>query len=175
MLFSLALSVLITGYLLHVEYKNDLDEVRNNLENIEKGFVDNIAVNIWDANEIRLESILKNILVISNIQFVEIVEFRGDQEVVTSRQGTRVTGNAMSREFPIIYGASGNEKLVGKLHVSVNLNQVNERMHDRFIMILVTESIKNFHRLVFCPFYHTKISPEALVQYGRVHEEVQYS
>jgi len=157
MLFSLALSVLITGYLLHVEYKNDLDEVRNNLENIEKGFIDNIAVNIWDANEIRLESILKNILVISNIQSAEIVEFRGDQEVVTSRQGTRVTGNAMSREFPIIYGASGDEKLVGKLYVTVNLNQVNERMHDRFIMILVTESIKIFIASFFVLFIIQKL------------------
>ncbi|MFC1549604.1 histidine kinase dimerization/phosphoacceptor domain -containing protein, partial [Nitrospirota bacterium] len=137
---SLALSVLISGYGIKLEYQKDLKDVQDSLNQVEESFIDQIAMNIWETNELQLDKILRSILIVSDIQFAEIVELRGDSEVVTASKGTRVKGEAINHEFPIVYGKD-NGMLIGKLYVTVNLDKINKRMHERFIMALITQSL----------------------------------
>ena len=140
LLFSGAITVLITAIQLYAEYRRDVNEIDTFISKIEKSFVVPIASGLWnfDMESVRLQ--LDGMLRFRDIEYLEITE-KGNTIVSV---GSRKTKHVISRNIPLTYNYKNQDRKIGKLTVTASLAGVYSRLFDRAISILISQGMKTF-------------------------------
>lgn len=151
---STLLALLITLLQLFWDYRQDVGQVQNSLDQIESSFVQPIAASLWNLDEEQILVQLEGIMNLPAMQFVEVKEMMGETQVRLLSLGTEQSQYDLTREYRLTY--QGEE--VGRLFVASSLAQIYQRLIEKSLVIMVTQTIKTLV-VSFCILliFHLKV------------------
>lgn len=135
---STLLAVLITTLQLFWDYRQDRGMVESSLNQIEASFLQPIASSLWNLDEEQIQVQLEGIMNLPSMQFVEVKEAMGDNQVRLQSLGKELPSYDISREFDLVYQG---EK-VGKLFVASSLEMIYHRLLEKSVIIMVSQTFK---------------------------------
>lgn len=147
--FSSIVTLLSTVLQLSLEYQRDVSDIESRLAQIEGSYGHSLASSLWvdSKNDIQLQ--LDGILRLPDMQFLEVVT---EDNTVYGTAGTPKSTQVITREFSLSYVHREKQVDLGKLLVVANLEGVFQRLKDKVLVILVTQTIKTFLVSLFILF-----------------------
>lgn len=140
LLCSSVLAIAITSLQLLWDYRQDVGQIEDSIEQIEASFLESIATSYWNLDQAQVEVQLDGIMRLPNMQYVVVKEILGDALVPLIERGEVQPRYDISREFELVY----QNQLVGKLFVAASLEEVYHRLIEKSLIILVSQAIKTF-------------------------------
>lgn len=140
LLCSTLLAVLSTAIQLFWDYKKDLDDIQQGIESIEVGYLDSLASSLWKLDKEQISIQLDGIMKLPDIGFASITEIVADREEAVFFRGDNSDVLPIQRSFELFY----RDTLVGRLKVGATLENVYERLLQKFFIILGSQAIKTF-------------------------------
>lgn len=135
---STVLALAITVLQLAWDYNKDVTVIEASIDQIEASFLQPISASLWNLDEEQVKVQIEGIMNLPNMQFVMVKEMLGNSEVPMLTQGTQQAQYDISREFNLTYQG----EVVGKLFVAASLDQVYQRLIEKSVLILVSQTIK---------------------------------
>ncbi|MGF1740545.1 ATP-binding protein [Vibrio profundum] len=140
LLCSSVLAIAITSLQLLWDYRQDVVQIEDSIEQIEASFLESIATSYWNLDQAQVEVQLDGIMRLPNMQYVVVKEILGDALVPLIERGGAQPQYDISREFELVY----QDQLVGKLFVAASLEEVYHRLIEKSLIILISQAIKTF-------------------------------
>ena len=135
---STLLAVIITMLQLFWDYRQDRSMVESSLNQIEASFLQPIASSLWNLDEEQIQVQLEGIMNLPSMQFVEVKEAMGENQVRLQSMGKELPSYDISREFDLVYQG----ETVGKLFVASSLEMIYHRLIEKSVIILISQTIK---------------------------------
>ncbi len=135
---STVLALVITVLQLAWDYNKDVTVIEASIDQIEASFLQPISASLWNLDEEQVKVQIEGIMNLPNMQFVMVKEMLGNSEVPLLTQGVEQAQYDISREFSLTYQG----EVVGKLFVAATLEQVYQRLIEKSVLILVSQTIK---------------------------------
>ena len=135
---STVLALIITALQLAWDYRKDVAVIEDSIGQIEASFLQPIAASLWNLDEEQVKVQIEGIMNLPNMQFVMVKEMLGNSEVPLLTQGTERESYDISREFNLTYQG----EIVGKLFVAASLEQIYQRLIEKSVLIMVSQTIK---------------------------------
>ncbi len=139
-LFSIFITIFDTALQLYWAYKNDINFIKDQLQQIEDVNLKSINESLWTSDTEELNTLIDGISQLRDIQFLEI----RDNEKTWISRGKPQTRNVLSRQYPLIHFHRGLALKIGTLTVNASLDGVYQRLLDKFWIILASNAIKIF-------------------------------
>ncbi|MFS1164118.1 ATP-binding protein, partial [Aeromonas salmonicida] len=93
---------------------------------------------LWNLDEEQVKVQIEGIMNLPNMQFVMVKEMLGNSEVPLLTQGVERESYDISHEFNLTYQG----EVVGKLFVAASLEQIYQRLIEKSVLIMVSQTIK---------------------------------
>ncbi|WP_051303022.1 ATP-binding protein [Psychromonas aquimarina] len=138
LLCSSALAVIITLIQLMWDFQQDVGKIEASIDQIESSFLQPMAASLWNLDEEQIQIQIEGIMNLSDMQYVLIHEVLGNTEVPLIEQGTLKEKFDISRKFDLTYQG----EVVGTLFVAASLEKVYDRLIEKSLLILVSQTIK---------------------------------
>ncbi|UDN23014.1 ATP-binding protein [Aeromonas veronii] len=135
---STVLAMIITVLQLAWDYRKDVAVIEDSIGQIEASFLQPIAASLWNLDEEQVKVQLEGIMNLPNMQFVMVKEMLGNSEVPLLTQGVERESYDISQEFNLTYQG----EIVGKLFVAASLEQIYQRLIEKSVLIMVSQTIK---------------------------------
>lgn len=135
---STVLAMIITVLQLAWDYRKNVAVIEDSIGQIEASFLQPIAASLWNLDEEQVKVQIEGIMNLPNMQFVMVKEMLGNSEVPLLTQGTERESYDISREFNLTYQG----EIVGKLFVAASLEQIYQRLIEKSVLIMVSQTIK---------------------------------
>jgi PAS domain S-box-containing protein len=150
-LFSSLITLIGTGVQLYLDYREDLRTVEERMRQIQESYLESIIRSLWDTDYHLLRIQLEGILKLPDMQYAEI---RQDGEIIIS-SGIRKFEKNIGRQVPLIYTRRGMSDNLGTLYITASLEGVYNRLTEKVVIILITQSVKTFmvSTFIFFLFY----------------------
>ncbi len=87
LLCSSVLAVVITAVQLFWDYRQDVGQIENSIDQIEVSFLESIATSYWNLDQAQVEVQLDGIMRLPNMQYVVVKEILGDALVPLIERG----------------------------------------------------------------------------------------
>ena len=144
LLFTILISsTIITSFIIAIqlfyEYKIDVKNIQNRINQIENSYTQSLALSIWNFNKNQYNIQLDGILNLEDIVYVEILT--SDNEKIISK-GKFQNEKIISKEFLLETIDFGDKVISGKLVVQASLKRVYDDLYNRALIILFTQGIK---------------------------------
>lgn len=130
---------------LYVDYSTEVDIIESEIQKIQDTHVKSLKIFLWDTNYEAVSILLDSILQISEIEYIDI---KLDSKIIV-KTGQRVSTKTLHYSYPINYQESPFNTFLGDLNIVVSLESVQDRIKDRFFIILGTNAIKTFVMSLF--------------------------
>lgn len=154
-LFSSAITLIITALQLYADYSNDVDLIQGNLTQIEHTHVETLASSLWTADRESMQTQLDGILRLPDMEFLEIRE--GDKIWATA--GSQKSKSIINKTYPLIFTSKNQPRKLGNLYVAATLDSVYQRLINSAITILLSNAIKTFLVASFIVFiFHQMVT-----------------
>ena len=147
-LFSSAVTLLLTAYQLYRDYRLDLAQIDNEFTEIERVHLRTLASALWATDKAELEVHLDGMRGIRDIEYLAVVE----PGRVWAQTGAPRTENAIERRYVLRHPHRGQERQIGELVVIASLDGVYARLLDKVVVILVSNGVKTFLVATFILF-----------------------
>ncbi|WP_421311293.1 ATP-binding protein [Aeromonas sp. 603757] len=135
---STVLAMIITVLQLAWDYRKDVAVIEDSIGQIEASFLQPIAASLWNLDEEQVKVQIEGIMNLPNMQFVMVKEMLGNSEVPLLTQGVERESYDISQEFNLTYQG----EIVGKLFVAASLEQIYQRLIEKSVLIMVSQTIK---------------------------------
>ncbi|MEH6824542.1 MAG: ATP-binding protein [Motiliproteus sp.] len=139
-LCSSLLAVLSTAVQLFWDYKKDLSTIQQGIDSIEAGYLDSLSSSLWKLDKDQIVIQLDGIMKLPDIGFTSITEIVADKQESVFFRGDPQVELPIQREFQLFY----RNTLVGQLKVGATLDNVYQRLLEKFFIILGSQAIKTF-------------------------------
>lgn len=128
LLFSACVTLILTVVQLYLEYRHDVSDLELRLDQISKTNLDSLAERLWalDENQLRLQ--LMGILRLPDMRAVEVREAGTTGDPLVIRLGEKSASSAITREYPLLYNAQGQNTRIGTLYVQATLVDLRRRL-----------------------------------------------
>ncbi len=160
-------TLIITAMQLTLDYKNDINLIKNRLGQIRESVVKPMANSVWNFNKKQYNIQLQGILNLDDIVFVEIKNQEGKLII---KKGKPQTKQTISKTFPLVAHDFGKENYVGQLTVIASLSNVYKNLMDKVLIILASQAIKTIlisTVIVFAFYYLVTRHLRDISQYTR--------
>ena len=139
--FSSVVTLLSTALQLSLEYQRDVSDIESQLAQIEVSYSNSLASSMWvdSKNDVQLQ--LEGIFRLPDMQYLEVI---AEDNTVYGKVGTLRTEQVIRREFPLHFMHREQYVPLGKLLAVANLEGVYQRLQDKVLVILITQTIKTF-------------------------------
>lgn len=149
LLFSSFFTILASALQLYQSYQEDIGLIGGRMDLIQRSYLDSLSTSLWEVDKEHVETQLKGILSLSDIQFVDLQE---RTQELSFNMGVTSTENIISRTFPLEYSVDESEPIfLGDLIVVATLENVYQRTFNKLLLILATQAVKTFC-VSFCIF-----------------------
>ena len=147
--FSSVVTLLSTALQLSLEYQRDVFDIETRLAQIRVSYANSLANSLWvdSKNDVQLQ--LDGIFRLPDMQYLEVV---AEDKTVYGKVGVNQTEQIISREFPLYFTHRDQQVYLGELIVVANLEGVYQRLMDKVLVILVTQTVKTFLVSLFILF-----------------------
>ena len=143
LLFSSAVTLVLTATQLYLEYRYDVGLVERRLNEVGEGYPGIIGESLWNLDRTHLQIELEGILKLPDVRAVEVREL-GTVDPLIVKVGRRESGPVLTRELPITHVVDGAPRQIGTLYVEATLTGVYQRLLDKTLLILVGQGAKTF-------------------------------
>ena len=128
LIFSVCVTLILTVVQLYLEYRHDVSDLELRLDQIGKTNLDSLAERLWalDENQLRLQ--LTGILRLPDMRAVEVREAGSTGDPLVIRLGERSASSTITREYPLLYKAQGQNTRIGTLYVQATLVDLRRRL-----------------------------------------------
>lgn len=142
LLFSSFFTLIVAGIQLIHDYRQDLDGIEVQMNQIQKGFSDSVARNVWNFD---MDGIRRQLEGLTQIQDIEYVEIFTIDNTSLAAMGRLPQKGMIERRFPLRYqDAYYSHRKVGELYVVAGLDSVYQRIWSKAILILCSQAAKTF-------------------------------
>jgi len=139
-LISSLITLVMTGWQLYLDYREDLSRIESSLDQIGVTQLDSIAHSVWILDEQQLAVHLDGLLKLADIEYLGIwVDGEPLEEV-----GESASRRAIQRHFELRYPHRERLQDIGELRVVAGLDAVYGRLLDRALLILASNAVKTF-------------------------------
>jgi len=139
-LFSSAITLVLTAVQLYVSYSHSLNDLHNDFRMTEVVHVRALTQSLWATNEKELKIQLDGLV---EVPFVEYAEVR-DSQKIWAKAGTRAAKSTIEKHFPLEYEHLGQRRRIGDLLIVADLDLLYSQLVDQAIVILLSNAIKTF-------------------------------
>lgn len=145
LLCSTLLTILSSGIQLYWDYRNDVSDINKEIHSIEIGYLDSLASSLWKLDQEQIDIQLDGIMKVPDIEYAKITE------IVAGKPGNAFSRGNASDEYPISssFELHYRDTLVGHLELAATLDNVYERLFNRFLVILASQAVKTFLVSIF--------------------------
>jgi PAS domain S-box-containing protein len=165
--FSSVLTLLATALQMWMEYGRDIDAIDSRFVQVERSYVDAIAVNVWTVDQARLQLQVDGIVEFPDFAGANIHDMDG---AVLAQAGELTDAKLLRQTYPLYFTFRGERRLIGHLEVAASLTHVYARMVDRLGLILLSNAVKTFLVAIFLfllVFWLLTRHLETLARYAR--------
>lgn len=138
LLCSSSLAIIITLVQLNWDFKQDVNKIESSIHQIESSFLQPIAASLWNLDEEQIKIQLEGIMQLSDMQYVSVHEVLGESEIPLIELGSEQQQYDIENKFNLVY----QNEVIGTLFVAASLSKVYERLIDKSLLILVSQTIK---------------------------------
>lgn len=149
LMFSSVVTLLATALQLGLEYRRDVHDIEVQLEQIRDSYSESLAGSLWNTSQKDLQLQLNGILRLPDVRYVEVLS---EQDQLIVKVGQTETAHTISRAFPLYYTHREQQVLIGKVRTVVSLDGVYQRLKDKVVVILISQTIKTFLVSLFILF-----------------------
>ena len=149
LLFSSLAAIFSTTIQLFFEYKRDIGHIDTTINQVGKSHLATITSSLWVLDVELLQTQLQGILNLPDVSYVGI---RKNNETIIETGEERAGDSFLSHDFLLFHGHRGQELQLGTLTVHISLAGVYQRLWDRVVVILATQTLKTFFVSVFIFF-----------------------
>jgi diguanylate cyclase (GGDEF)-like protein/PAS domain S-box-containing protein len=139
-LFSTAVTAVITAFELYLDYRQDMRGIDERVESIRKVYLPTLTESVWVAERNQIQNQLNGLLNLGDIEYLGIVA-EGKTEWSA---GERTASRQMETVFPLNRLHRGQNVSIGELHVVASIDNVISRLWSKLIVMLVSNGIKTF-------------------------------
>jgi len=140
-IFSTLVALITTSVQLWSEYDRDLDAIEFRFEQVERGYLESVAANVWHFDTSRLSLLVRGIIEFPDFTFAVV---RGSDGKVLASAGKSMETRVIKNTYPLIYTYRDKQHEIGELEVVASLTNVYNRVIDRFGLILLSNAVKTF-------------------------------
>jgi diguanylate cyclase (GGDEF)-like protein/PAS domain S-box-containing protein len=144
LLASSAFALIATAVQLYGDYRNEIDTIHDELAQIERSTLDALANSVWSYNETQIQLTLNGLLQVRDVQRVEVRASGNESFTAGKLHGGRTIERVYELREP-----TNRNVVLGSLRVQIGLDGVYQRLLDRALIILATESAKAFFVALF--------------------------
>jgi diguanylate cyclase (GGDEF)-like protein/PAS domain S-box-containing protein len=164
-LFSSAITLVLTAIQLYREYRHDLQGIEADLAQTELVHLKALTQSLWATNQKELALQLEGLVQVPNIEYVGVHDGRR----LWAQAGKRAARNVIERRYPLKYQHRDSEREIGTLTVVASLDGVYMRLVNQAIVILASNALKTFLVAGFIfVFFHWLVNRHLLTVTGYV-------
>jgi diguanylate cyclase (GGDEF)-like protein/PAS domain S-box-containing protein len=139
-LFSSAVTAVITAVELYLDYRGDIRGINERVESIRKVYLPTLVESVWVLEPTQIQNHLNGLLNLGDVEYLSIVS---DGKTQWSA-GTQTSRRQIETVFPLNHLSGGESVAIGELHVVASVDNVVSRLWSKFIVMLVSNAIKTF-------------------------------
>ena len=169
LLFSSLVTLILASIQIFMEYRSDLDDVRLQLDQIGKGYLESLSSSLWKLDDDQIRVQLNDALSHRDIVYLEI---REDSDLLFTA-GKRPDSEAVIvKQFKMVHEHRGDAKELGTLEAVASLKGTYDRMLKRIVFIFTTQGIKTFLVSFFILFIIYRLVVRHLIDLSRYSREM---
>ncbi|MBI2343681.1 MAG: hypothetical protein HYV02_05075 [Deltaproteobacteria bacterium] len=147
LLFSSAITLLLTAIQLRLDYSHDIDQLKSRVAQIENSHLKGLALALWNMDDQGLKTQLSGILEIQDIEQLRITE--NTTEDASLQKAVEAVGEQRSKKvlintFPLSHRHNGRRIDLGELTIIASLDNIYQRLLNKVFVLIVSNSIKTF-------------------------------
>jgi PAS domain S-box-containing protein len=146
--FSSLIMLVISVAQLGFEYRDLRTSLDKELDGIEV-FVPNLSGSVWSFDQKQIQLALDGLNRLPLIKYVRVTTAEGGKEWVS---GSLPPRNTLSRNFDLAIVIKGKNTVIGHLAVVASLDEINQQIIDRAVIILFSNGLKSFLVALFSLF-----------------------
>ncbi|MBI1772284.1 MAG: PAS domain-containing protein, partial [Burkholderiales bacterium] len=104
-------------------------------------YEESLSSSLWVTSIRDLELQLNGILRLPDMQYAEV---RTDQGALVAKAGQAISTHVIRHEFPLHFTHRQSQVNIGSVLIVANLEGVYQRLRDKVVVILITQTIKTF-------------------------------
>lgn len=139
-LFSSAVTAVITAVELYLDYRADMHGIDERVESIRKVYLPTLTESVWVTERTQIQNQLNGLLNLGDIEYLSIESEGTTQWSAGARTSTRQKETVL----PLHRTHRGQTVRIGELHVVASVDNVLSRLWSRLIVTLVSNAVKTF-------------------------------
>jgi len=152
LLFSSAVTLLLTTMQLYLDYRHDVNIIEARLGEIERSYLGSLGQSLWHLDDRQIALQIEGILRLPDISAVEVRETTASAKPLVVAAGQRRGGAVIARELPITHAFRDIDRPIGVLYVEASLAGVYRQLVNKALVILVSQGAKTFLVSLFILF-----------------------
>ncbi|MDH5545105.1 MAG: ATP-binding protein [Gammaproteobacteria bacterium] len=141
LLFSSVVTLVSTIVQLTIEFKRDVGDIERSLVQIRTSYSESLAGSLWVVSKQDVKLQLDGILRLPDMQYLEV---RNENDDIVSKVGTFIGVRVLREETPLFYKHQDKLVFVGTLISIASLEGAYQRLIDKALVILLSQTIKTF-------------------------------
>lgn len=139
--FSSMVAVVATAFQLYLDYRRDLQGLYAFFSAIEETSLRPIEESVWVLDDLQVNLQLEGLIRREGIVHAA-VEMNGE---VAWQKGDPAAGKSIiARTYPLLHQGRHGQELIGQLRVVASLHAIYDRLLDRIVILLISNTLKTF-------------------------------
>ncbi|MCP3687532.1 MAG: EAL domain-containing protein [Gammaproteobacteria bacterium] len=139
------LTIILTAFQLYRDYRADIASTDMAFDQIKKVHVATISESLWGFDRKQLETIVRGMSNLRDLKYIEVIE--GEELLLALGDASGTADNL--RRLPLLYNGGDGFQEIGQLNVAFNLMAIRQRLLERALVIVVSNTIKTALVVVF--------------------------
>jgi len=142
LVLSTVIALLGTGLQLYLDYRRDLGDVSDRIASVRLSHQESLTTSLWKLDNQQLATEMDNAVHLKDIIGVKI--YADGQVAYQAGRPPASDEQFISQRFPLIYNDGRNKADLGELEIVASLSGIQQRLIDRLLVILATQSLNIF-------------------------------
>ncbi|HEX7971714.1 MAG TPA: EAL domain-containing protein [Thiobacillus sp.] len=139
-LFSASITLVATAIQLYQEYRNDLDDVETQFQQIGDVHLPTLTQSLWATNDKEIQLQLDGMLRMPNIVYAAVDETGR----LHTQAGQRDTAHVIERRYALRHEHLGQTRAIGTLTVVASLDTIYAQLMHEAIQVLLNNALRTF-------------------------------
>ncbi|HTJ59013.1 MAG TPA: ATP-binding protein [Devosiaceae bacterium] len=153
LLFSVFVTIILTGIQLYTDYQRDVAAIRSRLDQIGKSYLVSLEESLWILDQTQLRLQLGGIVQLPDIRAAEVREVDAPIAALVLKVGQSPESGLLARDFPLTHVVQGQERVIGRLHVEATFADAYGRLVATAGKVFATQAAEIFLVALFIIFF----------------------
>jgi len=144
-LFSSAITTVITAVELYLDYQADIVDIREYIESIRKVNLPTMTESVWTLDPRQIQIQLDGLLHLGDVEYLGIVV----NGTTKWSSGAIKSVRRIERNMPLVHTGHGVDTHLGELQIVASLDNVLDRLWSKLLLTLLSNGIKTILVTVF--------------------------